>query len=36
MLAVGARRRKIVLRCIELGLVNELIIDRELDHALAA
>src|SRR5271165_1566627 len=36
MLAVGARRRKIMLRCIELGLVNELIIDRELDHALAA
>jgi hypothetical protein len=36
MLATGARRRNIVLRCVELGLVSELIIDQDLNHALTA
>jgi DNA-binding transcriptional regulator LsrR (DeoR family) len=30
LLALGAHRLKVVLRCIELGLVNELVIDKEL------
>jgi DNA-binding transcriptional regulator LsrR (DeoR family) len=30
LLALGANRLKVVLRCIELGLVNELVIDKEL------
>ena len=34
MLAAGARRRNVVLRCVELGLVSELIIDHELNHTL--
>lgn len=30
LLALGAHRLKVVLRCLELGLVNELVIDKEL------
>jgi len=36
VLALGADRVTVVLRCIELGLVNELVIDRELADALHA
>jgi DNA-binding transcriptional regulator LsrR (DeoR family) len=32
LLALGAHRMKVVLRCIELGLVNELVIDKALAH----
>jgi len=34
LLALGAHRLKVVLRCIELGLVNELVIDKELADGL--
>lgn len=34
LLALGAHRLKVVLRCIELGLVNELVIDKDLEGAL--
>jgi len=30
VLALGARRLRVVLRCLQLGLVNQLVIDREL------
>lgn len=36
LIALGAHRVKVVLRCIELGLVNELVIDKELALKLAA
>jgi DNA-binding transcriptional regulator LsrR (DeoR family) len=36
LLALGANRVKVVLRCVELGLVNELVIDAELADALMA
>ncbi len=36
VLAFGAGRLEVVLRCVELGLVSELVIDRDLDAALMA
>lgn len=35
LLALGAHRAEIVMRCVELGLVNELVLDRPLEDALA-
>ena len=36
LLALGRRRRSVAMRCIELGLVNELIVDQSLAQALEA
>jgi DNA-binding transcriptional regulator LsrR (DeoR family) len=36
VLAIGKARCEVVLRCVQIGLVNELIIDQELARELTA